>query len=121
MIGWDGEAARGTSFPKPLTQVLIRYEPGWASRSFSDLDAAAVRCDEDAATIAYPVLATGFAGDESRLLAVRRTEPQDVYDTYLVVVRVGDVVSTVEVRAGAGEAVARDLGTRAAARLRSAR
>ena len=121
VVGWRtiNYATSETATDRHVMQTVLRYQPGGAAASIVDLDAAVTACGEQVPSFRYPVLARDFAGDESRLIEVVSASTAADGHVYLVVVRVGNAVTTLHVVASLGEATARDLGAKAAQRLRT--
>lgn len=113
-------------------QVVTRYERGTAEAAFAELRQAYERCarPDDPLLLAYTIVDSGFAGDESLLVRLEQRSygegdvvADDPYVTYLVVVRVDDAVSIVrsydnDLRAADPELL-RALAERVAERLGS--
>ncbi|HEU4426386.1 MAG TPA: hypothetical protein VFR67_27925, partial [Pilimelia sp.] len=108
-------------------QTIERYEPGIGSRNLDDVRARLRACaglqSSDPRIGNWPLrwtrVADGFAGDDAVLAKSEifpSTGPTRV--RYVFAVRVGDLVSNVWLDPGTTEAGARDLATKAAARLR---
>lgn len=104
---WPGEVAE----MRWVDQVVELFDPGAAEANLDEVRAAVVACER------YGVAATGFAGQESLLVAEQVGEGQ----TLTAVVRVGDVVTTLRAHdpeLGRGDAeTLRELAGRAADRL----
>jgi hypothetical protein len=129
-ISWRNDEP---SLPGRVDQVVELFGPGAGATNLDDVravltlcsrrPAAADQADEVAPTY-FEVEETGFAGDESLLIAVEPYHFDDQDDIvpaghrrYAVVVRVGDVVSTTIYGDSYGADQARELAQRAADRL----
>lgn len=113
---WEGE---GDSRPIPnwVDQVVELFQPGAATTNLQDIQAAVDGCAVPG--VRYEVVDSGFAGDESLLVAERYEG--DVH-VYTAVVRVGDAVTSlrsydVEL-ARADEGYLRSVAETAATRIR---
>jgi hypothetical protein len=108
-------------------QSIERYKPGVGPRNLEDVRARLRDCagmqSPDPRVGDYPkrwtVVANGFAGDDA-VLAKREVFPPNgpVQVGFAVAVRVGDLVSTVQLDGPTSEATARDIAAKMAARLR---
>jgi hypothetical protein len=94
-------------------QKVHTFPPGWAAQAMDDLDAALPHC--------FAVTrGKDFAGQQARLIEVT-DRMRNVISEYLVVVRVGDLVTTIQLPADIDLDFARGLGRAAAIRLASGR
>jgi hypothetical protein len=108
-------------------QMIERYAPSAGPRNIDDVRARLGDCDGMQSAdpvvgtdpIRWTLVANGFAGDDS-VLAKQELFQQDgpVRVSFQFAVRVGDLVSTVQLDAGVSETTARDIAAKAAARLR---
>jgi len=110
-----------------VTQHVDFFADGWGARNLADVRSVLALCASstpppDVAPSVYEVVDTGFAGDDSLLVKLSQyyyeeeTIAPTPFVSYLVVIRVGDTVSTI--RTSGSEAYARSLAERAAALLR---
>jgi hypothetical protein len=95
-----------------VTQILEEYAPGWATRNLADVRAAVERCGRTTpppgeAPVVYTVEATELAGDESLLVRIEsygwvgeQISPEPVLSEDVLVVRVGDRVTTLRSSSG---------------------
>jgi hypothetical protein len=102
-------------------QVVEAYESGWASRALDDVRRVLRTCGTYSAyggQISFNLLDSDFAGDAALLIRGRISSP-DVPATasYFVVVRRGDIVSTLNLPDSGGEDQARVVATRLASQL----
>jgi hypothetical protein len=126
-VQMEVRAFRDTNGMGAGAQMIERYRPGAGPRNFDDVRARLRDCDGIQSAdpvvgtdpIRWTLVVDGFAGDDS-VLAKRELFQQGgpVRVLFQFAVRVGDLVSTVQLDAGVSETTARDIAAKAAARLR---
>jgi hypothetical protein len=107
-----------------VRQVIERFEPGWAQRSMVDVRhvlAACGRYQGPGGPVSFQIVAAGVAGPDSLLVrGVISHGTGSPSSMYLVVVRGGSLVTTVELPALLGDGFVRRVATEAATRLAGA-
>ena len=113
--GVDPNGGADASGGPYATQRVVRFEADGAAKVFANVDAfhACRTGDGDRE------LARDFGGDQSRLYRLPPADRNDHRTRYLVFVRVGDLVTEIDLYGVTDDAGARELATRAARRLGS--
>jgi hypothetical protein len=108
-------------------QIIERYQPGAGPRNLDDIrtrlrDCAGKQSPDPrigGPPKSWTLVANGFAGDDAVLAKHELFPPgEPIRESFTVAVRVGDLVSTVQLDAPTSEATAREIAAKAANRLR---